>query len=42
MATLYQVKGRGEQHTKVTGKKIMYWRKTNDLKVDSFGGLSSQ
>jgi hypothetical protein len=34
-ATLYRVKTAGAEHETLTGKKIYYWRKTNDFKVES-------
>jgi lipopolysaccharide export system protein LptA len=40
MATLYRVKVAGGDQEKITGKKIYYWRKTNDFKVDDAHGLN--
>jgi hypothetical protein len=41
MATLYQVKVRGEKPVQLTGKKIIYWRKTNEVRGEGIGGLTS-
>jgi lipopolysaccharide export system protein LptA len=34
LATLYRVKVRGGQAEEIRGKKIFYWRRTNDFKIE--------
>jgi hypothetical protein len=38
-ATVYQSKTPGGPQDKLSGKKIYYWRRTNDFKVDDSDGL---
>ena len=38
LATLYRQKGRGGQQEELKGKKIYYWRKTNDFKIEGGSG----
>jgi lipopolysaccharide export system protein LptA len=39
MATLYRIKAQGSQPEKITAKKILYWRKTNDFNVEGGSNL---
>jgi hypothetical protein len=39
-ATMYRFMGRGVPQQKSTGRKIIYWRKTGELKVDDAGSVS--
>jgi hypothetical protein len=39
-ATLYRVKARGTAPEEIRGKKIYYWRRTNDFKVDDGTGIN--
>jgi lipopolysaccharide export system protein LptA len=41
MATLYRVTQPGAQPDVITGKKITYWRRTNDFKVDQMNMMRS-
>jgi hypothetical protein len=34
LATLYKIERRGEQPKEIKGKKIFYWRRTNDFKIE--------
>ena len=40
LATLYRIKVPGTKPEQMTGKKIYYWRKTNDIKVEEGQGLN--
>ena len=39
-ATLYRTKGQGANQEKVSGKKILYWRKTGTCKVEDGEGIN--
>jgi hypothetical protein len=40
MATLYRVKVTGGQEEKLSGKKIYYWRRTNEFKIENAYGIN--
>jgi hypothetical protein len=40
-ATLYRTRGQGAQQEKVSGKKILYWRKTNLYKIEDGQGINA-
>jgi hypothetical protein len=40
-AILYRVKTRGGVQDNITASKIIYWRKTNDMKVENASGLTA-
>ncbi len=42
LATLYRENGRGGQRGEVKGKKIFYWRRTNDFKTEDSTNWRSQ
>jgi lipopolysaccharide export system protein LptA len=39
LATLYKVLNRGTQPQEIRGKKIFYWRRTNDFKIEDGRGI---
>jgi hypothetical protein len=41
MASLYQIKGKGGEQAKTTARKIIYWRKTNEVRIENSSGLSA-